>query len=71
MRTEKVKLAIDDPRWERGGALAVLGTLVELRGVVSAGVNVATESAYVEYDPAVVRLSDLAQAVEEVGLRVS
>ncbi len=71
MRTEKVKLTIDDPRWEGGNALAALGTLVDLRGVVSAGVDVATGSAYVKYDPALVRLSDLAEAMERAGFKVS
>ena len=71
MHTEKMNLAIDDPGWEGGNALAVLVTLVGLRGVVSAGIDVAAERAYVEYDPTVVRLSDLEQAVEGLGFKVS
>ena len=46
------------------------GSLRELDGVVSASVNLGTESAMVEYDPARVSLADLERSVVDVGYGV-
>lgn len=53
-----------------GGALTAERALARVPGVVRAYVNPATEMAYVEYDPATTRTTELARAVESVGLNV-
>ena len=52
-----------------GGALTVERALAKVPGVVRAYVNPATETAYVEYDPAQSCPSAIAEAVERVGFR--
>ncbi len=67
MKTERVTLAIYGLGCGGGGALTVERTLARLKGMVNAYVNPATEIAYLEYDPSILRASDLAKAVEEAG----
>ncbi len=67
MKTERVMLAIYRLGCGGGGALTVERALARLKGVVNAYVNPATEIAYVEYDPSVLRRADLVDAVEAVG----
>ncbi len=67
MKTKRVTLAIYGLGCGGGGALTVERALARLKGMVNAYVNPATEIAYLEYDPLVLRASDLAKAVEEVG----
>ena len=43
--------------------------LNKLEGVTRAGVNLATEKAMVEYDPQVIRLSGIKQAIEKIGYK--
>jgi Cu+-exporting ATPase len=43
--------------------------LNKLEGVTKASVNLATEKAMVEYDPQVVRLSGIKQAIEKIGYK--
>jgi cation transport ATPase len=52
-----------------GGAPALERSLGNVSGVKRAYVNPLTEMAYVEYDPTVARTTQLAAAVERVGLR--
>jgi Cu+-exporting ATPase len=51
-------------------AMTVERTLKRLAGVVTAGVNLATERASVEYLPGVVSLATIQQAIREVGYDV-
>ncbi len=44
-------------------------TLNKLEGVAKANVNLATEKAMVEYDPRVIRLSGIKQAIERIGYK--
>lgn len=44
-------------------------TLNKLEGVTKANVNLATEKAMVEYDPRVIRLSGIKQAIERIGYK--
>ena len=50
-----------------GGSLTVERVLRRARGVRNAYVNPATEMAYVEYDPAVTGLDELAAALRRSG----
>ncbi len=67
MKTERVTLAIYGLGCGGGGALTVERALARLKGMVNAYVNPATETAYLEYDPSVLRAPDLVKAVEGVG----
>ncbi|MBW3545354.1 MAG: cation transporter, partial [Bacteroidetes bacterium] len=50
-----------------GCASSVESTLQTQPGVVGAGVNYATQQAWVEYDPQQVSLQDLQKAIQDVG----
>ncbi len=52
-----------------GGALIVERALAKLPGVARVYVNPATETAYVEYDPARLSCRQLMAAVESAGFR--
>jgi Cu+-exporting ATPase len=52
-----------------GGSLSVERALARLAGVRRAYVNPAIETAYVEYDPAMVGETELVAAVERAGFR--
>jgi copper chaperone CopZ len=51
--------------------LTVERALTRLRGVRRAYVNPATETAYVEYDPAVVVPEDLVEVIQRSGFRAA
>lgn len=52
------------------GASTIERRLAATDGVVSAYVNPATETAYVDYDPAETDAQTLARVIEQVGYRV-
>ncbi len=52
-----------------GGALTIERALQQVPGVIRAYVNPATEMAYVEYDPDLVGLDELKEAIESLGYR--
>ena len=51
-------------------AATIEKTLNKLEGVVSAGVNLATEKATIEYFPSILNLSETKKAIEGVGYKV-
>ena len=53
--------------FQGSGAGSVERGLARLRGVVRAYVSPATETAYVEYDPARIALADLRRALADLG----
>ena len=69
MQTERVTLEIYGLGCGGGGALAVERALTRMKGVAHAYANPATETAYVQYDPALVQPADLVRAIEAVGFR--
>ena len=69
MATQRATLEIIGLGCGGGGALSVERALARLAGVRRAYVNPATETAYVEYDPAVAREGDLVAAVARSGFR--
>lgn len=69
MKTRRVTVFIYELGCGGGGALTVERTLAKIPGVVQVYVNPATETAYIEYDPAVVDVDGLIAAVESVGFR--
>jgi len=69
MQTERVTLEIYGLGCEGSGALAVERALSRVKGVVYAYANPATETAYVQYDPALVQPTDLVHAIEAAGFR--
>jgi Cu+-exporting ATPase len=71
MRTQRVTLEIIGLGCGGGGSLSVERTLTRLHGVVRAYANPATETAYVEYDPAIVGPAELVRAVERAGFRAA
>lgn len=69
MKTRRVTVFIYELGCGGGGALTVERALAKVPGVVQVYVNPATETAYVEYDPAVAGVDGLIAAVESVGFR--
>jgi P-type Cu+ transporter len=69
MSTAHVTLEIFGLACAGDGAPTIERALRSLRGVVHAYVNLATETAYVEYDAAMVSPDDLVAVVERVGFR--
>ena len=69
MQTERITLEIYGLGCGGSGALAVERALTRVRGVVRAYANPATETAYVQYDPALVRPVNLVRAIESAGFR--
>lgn len=69
MKTQRVTVFIYELGCGGGGALIVERALAKVPGVVQVYVNPATETAYVEYDPAVTGVEGLIAAVENVGFR--
>ncbi|MEM2919949.1 MAG: copper-translocating P-type ATPase [Candidatus Nitrosocaldus sp.] len=53
-----------------GCTRAIQGYLIDMDGIKGCDVNLATEKAVIEYDPAVINLSRIEQAIEEVGYKV-
>jgi len=70
MTTKRVTLPLFGLGCGGGGTLTVERALLHVPGVTTAYANPATETAYVQYDPAVCTLADLVAAVEHVGFRV-
>ncbi len=71
MSTERATLEIYDLGCGGSGALTVERALARVLGVRHAYVNPATETAYVEYDPATVGADQLVCAVEATGFRAA
>lgn len=69
MKNRRVTVFIYELGCGGGGALTVERALAKAPGVVQVYVNPATETAYVEYDPAVTGVDGLITAVEGVGFR--
>ena len=69
MKTRRVTVFIYGLGCGGGGALTVERALAKVLGVVQVYVNPATETAYVEYDPAVADVDGIVAAVEGVGFR--
>lgn len=69
MKTRRVTVFIYELGCGGGGALTVERALAKVPGVVQVYVNPATETSYIEYDPAVSGVDDLVAAVESVGFR--
>lgn len=69
MSTERVTIEITGLGCGGSGALTVERALARLPGVKRAYVNPATETAYVEYNPTVVRPRALATSIEAAGFR--
>ena len=69
MHTQRITLEIYGLGCGGGGALAVERALTRVKGVVHAYANPATETAYAQYDPALVQPAHLVRAIEEVGFR--
>ena len=69
MQKERVTLEIYGLGCGGGGALAIERALTRIHGVAHAYANPATETAYVQYDPALVEPADLVHAIEAAGFR--
>jgi Cu+-exporting ATPase len=69
MQKERVTLEIYGLGCGGGGALAIERALTRINGVAHAYVNPATETAYVQFDPALVQPADLVHAIEAAGFR--
>lgn len=69
MKTRRVTVFIYELGCGGGGSLTVERALAKVPGVVHVYVNPATETSYVEYDPAVSGVDDLVAAVESAGFR--
>jgi len=69
MQTERITLEIYGLGCGGSGALAVERALTRVRGVVRAYANPATETAYVQYDAALVQPVNLLRAIESAGFR--
>ena len=69
VKTRRVTVFIYELGCGGGGALTVERALAKVPGVVQVYVNAATETAYVEYDPALAGVDRLIAAVEGVGFR--
>jgi Cu+-exporting ATPase len=67
LRPQRVTLPIHGLGCGGGGALTIERALTRTRGVVRAYVNPATEMAYVEYDPEVCTVDELAAVVRSRG----
>jgi Cu+-exporting ATPase len=66
---ERVTLAIYGLTCGGGGALTVERSLARTPGVARVYVNPLTETAYVEFDPAITDSTRLVNAVQRVGFR--
>lgn len=53
-----------------GCTRAIQGYLMDMDGIKGCDVNLATEKAVIEYDPAMINLRRIEQAIEEVGYKV-
>lgn len=53
-----------------GCTRAIQGYLMDMEGIKGCDVNLATEKAVIEYDPAKINLRRIEQAIEEVGYKV-
>lgn len=53
-----------------GCTRAIQGYLMDMDGIKDCDVNLATEKAVIEYDPAMINLRRIEQAIEEVGYKV-
>ncbi len=53
-----------------GCTRAIQGYLMDMEGIKGCDVNLATEKAVIEYDPATINLRRIEQAIEEVGYKV-
>ena len=69
MKTRRVTVFIYGLGCGGGGALTVERALAKVPGMVQVYVNPATETAYVEYDPAIASVDGIVAAVEGVGFR--
>ena len=69
MKNRRVTVFIYELGCGGGGALTVERALAKVPGVVQVYVNPVTETAYIEYDPAVADVDGLIAAVESVGFR--
>ena len=69
MKTRRVTVFIYGLGCGGGGALTVERALAKVPGMVQVYVNPATETAYVEYDPAIAGVDGIVAAVEGVGFR--
>jgi P-type Cu+ transporter len=69
MHTERVTLEIYGLGCGGSGALAVERALTRVKGVLHAYANPATETAYVQYDPALVQPAQVVSAIEAAGFR--
>jgi len=69
MQTERVTFEIYGLGCGGSGVLAVERALIHIKGVLHAYANPATETAYVQYDPALVQPADLVHAIEAAGFR--
>ena len=67
MDLRRVTLAIHGLPTDKSGALAIEQALAGTAGVARAYVNAALETAYVEYDAALIDIGQLAAAVESTG----
>ena len=69
MKTRRITVFIYGLGCGGGGALTVERALGKVPGVTQVYVNPATETAYVEYDPALTDLDGLVAAVKGAGFR--
>jgi Cu+-exporting ATPase len=69
MSNRKVALPIIDLSCGSGGAMLIERLLTNLPGVVDVYVNPATETAYVEYEPAEVSEEQFGQAIRSAGYK--
>ena len=67
--TQKLQIPVFDLGCGGAGATTIERELAATDGVLRAYVNPATETAYVDYDPAEVDGWELARAVERAGYR--
>ncbi len=68
-RSKRVVLSIGGMHCA-GCTRAIQGYLMDMDGIKGCDVNLATEKAVIEYDPAVINLRRIEQAIEEVGYKV-